>query len=147
MDTLSHIRRVARFVKSQERKALKKQMDGYNSLASRSRGRPHETEDSPDTIHDISNQLAEQVSTSRISRTRKVRSRTDRITDVVVCDEVRTILIDKCGLSQSVAREYKLDRLAKYLVEQWCENEGFNPDKIRPALLARVKRNAEQRVF
>lgn len=172
MDTLSHVRRVKRFVRSQERKALKKQMDGYNSLARPARRGSHETEDSPDTIHDISERLQNVMSQHVYDRGTSTRARTrvDKTLQHIVCDEVRSVWHAKIGLASQLndttraklresARnvyrdgestemcEIRLTRLARYFVEQWCENEGFNPDKIRPELLRRVKYNVEQRLF
>lgn len=147
MDTLSHIRKVKRFVESQNRKELKRRMNGYNGLASARGGvEGLGDSDSPDTIHDISQRLIEQcqVRAQAQGRSRFVRrvSQVDRITANAVCDEVRRTWNEKLHANTQLndetraklarssiggLRESKLNDLAKWMVAQWCDVEGYDP--------------------
>lgn len=139
MDTLSHIRKVKRFVESQNRKELKRKMDGYNGLASvRGGGEGLGEQQSPDTIHDISQSLAENIR-MRNTRNRFVRrvSQVDRITAHVVCDEVRQTWNDKLHANQQLS-----DETRKKLVEQAssCSIGAITAAKQRDALRERNQR-------
>ena len=149
MDTLAHVRRVRRFIKSQERRALKRKMDGYNSLAAAGRGRVDDKQ-SLDTTHDISQLLTEQMSRHTYDRDTRIRrqdnSRADEIASSVVCDEVRNAWHARIGMihmlsddtrkklqdmavSKTSLRDARLNDLVAWMVTQWCDVEGYDPEK------------------
>lgn len=175
-DTLARARKHARQVESQNRKMLRKRMNEYNVLSRAGAGFYDSDNSSPDTIHDITQRLEDKIRSTRTvfqstSHIRHTRSEVQLMKDVV-CDEVREVWLAKLSLHQSlddvsrqkliaqsrntvdtnkpqidITRELRLDALARAAVFQWCEGEGFDPDKIRPKLLRRIKYNESQRLF
>lgn len=134
MDTLSHVRRVRRFIESQQRKALKRKMDGYNSLARAGGGRGLGVDSdalSPDTLHDISQQMYENYKSNIRERFFRRKNSKQELAQEVISPEIREFWSHKIHKFSSPAelRELRLDSLARTLVTKWCEAEGYDPDK------------------
>lgn len=101
MDTLQNLRRLKRYVDSQNRKMLKKRMREYDVLSSGRAGAGSHvaTQASQDTIHDIIQELHSNME-KRTPHNRVMRraSRVDTITRSVVSDEVRSAWRLRTGL-------------------------------------------------
>lgn len=144
MLTLSAERRLLRKQRSQERKQLKKRMDGYNSLARASKGEPlRYSERSAYTVADISEELYAEIHRENVRPHKKGRGL--GVVQDVVCQEVREMWHAKIGLVASLSdrnreelrtmsvssmlRETRLSNLARWMVEQYCDVEGYDPEK------------------
>lgn len=171
-DTLTRARKHARQLEAQNRKMLKRRMNEYNVLSRAGAGFHDSDGSSPDTIHDISQQLQNTLSrASHSTRVCSTRSE-ERLLSRVISQEVKEVWLAKLSLHQSlddvsraklvaqsrntvdpnktqvdVSRELRLNALARAFVLMWTETEGFDPDKIRPKLLRRIKYNESQRLF
>lgn len=144
MLTLAAERKLLRKQRSQERKQLKKRMDGYNSLARASKGEPlRYNSQSAYTIADISEELYSEMHKENTRRRKKGPGRVD-VQDIV-STEVREMWHAKIGLAtvlsdrnreelqnmptSSMLRDVRLSQLAAWMVEQYCDVEGYDPEK------------------
>lgn len=167
-DTLAHIRRVARYVRSQERKALKRKMDGYNRLAATGRRSAPDNEN-VETLADLTADLVDAMSQHTYTRDTRVRAQhgttADELAARVVSDEVRAAWHAKIGMynvmnddvkaklrntrngiDPAKLRETSLNELAARLVQQWLDGDGYDPDIHRDAFKKPIPRECEARV-
>lgn len=138
-----HMRRVFKSIERWQRKTLRHKMDGYNTLAKRPNGEPLAYDSNKArTIVDVINDSAPVISHFNTRITYKRQSPTSE--RAAVSPEVRTLWQQKIGMCTMLSddtraklaqmprfslREAKLNDLARWMVTQWCDVEGYDPGK------------------
>ena len=151
-DTLASMRRALRAARSAERRVLKHKMDRYNSLSGKTRSTENEYDaQRAKTTNDV---IAETLAIASNSVLKGAAGRFSRLPDAatdkllhecnVVQPEVRTLWQQKIGMVSMLSddtraklaqmprfslREAKLNDLARWMVRQWCDIEGYDPAK------------------
>lgn len=130
-DTLSHIRRVNRYIKSQERKDLKKRMNPYNRLSSdKGTPLPYDQESARTTQDVITETLELARSMNRGNKTREAKNdKTDKLFKEasIVSPEIREAWHCKINLASNIDSDTR-DKLI-----QMCNNPRIKeePEYIR----------------
>lgn len=151
-DTLASMRRALRSARAAERRLLKHKMDRYNTLSNKARSTENDYDaQSAKTTNDV---IAETLAIASQSHLRGAAGRFSRLPDAatdkllreasVVQPEVRTLWQQKIGMVSMLSddtraklqqmprvsiREQCLADLAKWMVAQWCDVEGYDPGK------------------
>ena len=146
-DTLASIRRLNRFLRSQQRKALKKKMQPYNQLAGKESLPREYDNDAAKTTQDVIEETLQLAHTKNGAKRFSV-TQTDHLLQQcnIVSPEVRDVMRAKIGMyslmndevraklqlqagNYQQLREKKLCELARWMVYMWCEGEGYDPEK------------------
>lgn len=147
-NSLSHIRKVSRFIKSQERKELKRKMNGYNSLSNKPKSNPSDFSYNPETtINDIIARTLDAASKARRagdgglmhSTSRTKRTQVDRLMKDVVSPEVRETWHNKIGMNTHLADEDK-EKLRQSVVNRCDPQYARENDMMREMKLNALAR-------
>lgn len=151
-DTLASMRRALRTARSAERRVLKHKMDRYNTLSNKARATENEYDSQrAKTTNDV---IAETLAIASNSVLKGAAGRFSHLPDAatdkllressVVQPEVRTLWQQKIGMVSLLdddtraklaqmprvnLREARLNDLARWMVTQWCDVEGYDPAK------------------
>lgn len=147
-DTLSSIRRALRSARASERRALKHKMNPYNSLSKKPKTQDSDYDvNSAKTTQDVIEETLELASKKKAAGRFSVTQGDHLLKQCnIVSPEIREAWQAKIGMHSLLSddvkeklqlqagnyqklREMRLNELAKWMVIQWCDVEGYDPDK------------------